>query len=158
MKKKLIAVVIALGTLTASAQIDNTANNNQDYRKSIDKSQRSNANVRATKMTEQMTQKLLLTEDQKTKILAINLNKAKKIDGILGIKDKSKQELMSYRKTIEQERENEFKSVLTLDQYEKWHHWKDEKKAELKKMRQNKKSKNKEIEVSESEVMDNMEN
>lgn len=160
MKKKLIAAVIALGALTVSAQSDNApnTNNNNNNRKHIDQSQRPDASTRAAKMTDHMTKRLLLTEDQKTKILAINLNKAKKIDGLFGITDKSKQELMFYRKTIEQERESELKTVLTLDQYEKWHQWKDEKKAELKKKRQDKKSKNKEKEVSESEVMDNMEN
>jgi Spy/CpxP family protein refolding chaperone len=158
MKKKLIAAVIVFGALTVSAQTDNATNSNQNNKKSINKSQRPDANARATKMTNQMAKKLFLTEDQKPKIQAINLDKAKKIDALRGITDKSKKELMAYRKTIEQERDNDLKNVLTLDQYEKWHQWKDEKKEELKKKMQNKKAKNKEEGVSESEVMDNMEN
>ncbi|MEO6904516.1 MAG: hypothetical protein ABI315_15400 [Bacteroidia bacterium] len=158
MKKKLIVAVMALGALTVSAQTDNAANNSQNNKKSIDKSQRPDANTRATKMTDQMTKKLLLTEDQKPKVLAINLDKAKKVDALRASTDKNKKELMTNRKAIEQERDTELKNVLTLDQYEKWHKWKDEKKEEMKKKMQDKKSKNNGEGTSDSQVMDNLEN
>ena len=159
MKKFFMVSVIALSALTVNAQSDNATAGKQHDKKSVDKGNRPDATTRATKITEHMAKKLILTAEQKPKVFNINLDKAKKIEALHTKSGADKKGLGKERKAIEQERDTELKGVLTLEQYEKWHKWKEEKKEELKKKRKDKKDKGKDNEdTSESEIMDNIEN
>jgi len=90
------------------------------------------ATERATRLTEFMTKKLLLTENQKRDVFNINLSKAKKIEALHAQKGKDKKALGAQRKAIEQERDAEFKRVLSVEQYDKWMKLKAEKKKNKK--------------------------
>ncbi len=64
----------------------------------------------AAKRTEMMTKNLSLNSEQVKKVKEINLDYARKMDGVSG----------SAWTKLDDERDAEFKKVLTADQYTKW--------------------------------------
>jgi periplasmic protein CpxP/Spy len=122
MKKIKIIMVAVIFSLAASAQNDPTAPAQGGNEKSHikEKGQNLDAVQRAAKLTERMAQQLQLTESQKKDILSINTDKAKRIDALRAAHGKEKKGLGTERKAIEQERDAEFKRVLSVEQYDKW--------------------------------------
>jgi periplasmic protein CpxP/Spy len=77
-----------------------------------------NAEEKARHQTERISKELELTESQKNKIMAINLDF-----------EKRKEAEMDARKKEQQKHQTEIQAVLTEDQKAKWAELKDERKA-----------------------------
>lgn len=84
---------------------------------------------RANGLTNRMTEKLGLTEDQKAKVYAINVDMAKKNDEIRHNTALTKEDRRAQLKANYLERKSQYKTVLTAEQFAKYESWEKEKKA-----------------------------
>lgn len=75
---------------------------------------------RARVQTERMVKDLGLSDEQKTKVEAINLKYAEKAQALRAERKAEPGEHKGEGKELMAERENEMKSVLTPEQFEKW--------------------------------------
>lgn len=96
------------------------------------KKERKTAEERATAMTEKMTTKLELTEDQKAQIQDINLGIAQKNDAIRSNTSLSREEKMKQMQENHQARDTMYQKVLTDEQYAKYQAWEKEKMEKMK--------------------------
>ncbi|MBL7890956.1 MAG: hypothetical protein JNL24_15485 [Bacteroidia bacterium] len=122
MKKIFLAVAIAIGAITAQAQEPPKHHKGQPH--NVDPV------AKAQKQTERMSAKLNFTEDQKTKINAINLDKNKQMKDVHDKFKDNKDMLHKERKRINKERALEIKKHLTTEQLQKWEELKKERKAQ----------------------------
>lgn len=121
MKKIIMIAITVVFSMTVNAQ--NSSSGRDGDKSKINhpgKPHQMDATQRATRLTEYMAKKLLLTEAQKKDVFNINLNKAKKIEALHAMKGADKKALGAQRKAIEQERDAELRRVLSVEQYEKW--------------------------------------
>ncbi|HEX5042453.1 MAG TPA: hypothetical protein VFV75_06080 [Candidatus Polarisedimenticolaceae bacterium] len=97
---------------------------------------------RAQALTARMKEKLALTDEQETKVAAINLRAAEAVDHATALPGAGRYDRFQSVKTAQATRDNELKGVLTQDQWKKYKKLKDELKdqvsamAELKKKQQ----------------------
>jgi periplasmic protein CpxP/Spy len=133
MKKVLMIITVAVLSITANAQKASSApaggKSKMDH---PDKGKHLDPTQRATKLTEFMTRKLLLSEAQKKDVFNINLDKAKRIEALHAENKIDKKDMMAKRKVIEQERDAEFRRVFSTEQYDKWIKLKEKKKKDKK--------------------------
>ncbi len=113
MKKLMIITVLAGMTMAAQAQ---------------DKAQRT-PEERAKMRTERLTKELELTPEQATKVQAINVKYADKVDEARKEREADRAEVRKEAKTMHDAHDAEMKAVLTADQYAKWTARKEEMKA-----------------------------
>lgn len=93
------------------------------------------AEQRAQKLTQYMTTTLNLTNDQQTKVLALNTSKAKQLDSIRA-KNKGNMEAgKTEAKTVISSYNTSLNAILTAEQKTKWDEIKKQKKAEFEKNR-----------------------
>ncbi len=82
--------------------------------------QRMSAEERAKNQTESMEKDLSLTADQKTKVQAINLDIAKKMDEQMQAASGDRDAMMAKMQELNTDRNNQLKAVLTDDQFKKY--------------------------------------
>jgi|GEM_PF-5117944 Spy/CpxP family protein refolding chaperone len=133
MKKLILAGAIAFGTLTVNAQSKSDSKGTSDKKGKTEKAEgekkRPDAETRAKKQTERMTNKLSLTEDQKAKVNTINIAKNKQVDAAFAAKKDEKDPVfVQERKRINKERYTEIRALLTPEQLEKLNQLKKAKK------------------------------
>jgi periplasmic protein CpxP/Spy len=157
MKKVLMIITAAVLSITANAQNASPApSGGKSKMDHPDKGKHLDPTQRATKLTEFLTKKLLLSEAQKKDVFNINLDKAKKIEALHAENGIDKKEMRAKRKVIEQERDAEFKRVFSTEQYDKWLKLKEKKKKDKKeKHEQNGNNKPKKIENENDKDDDN---
>ncbi|RFS21380.1 hypothetical protein DVR12_15890 [Chitinophaga silvatica] len=97
---------------------------------------------RADKITDKISHKLALNKDQIRQIYAINLDIVRRMDEVKANSELTNKERMTQFKTLDTERSQRFKSVLTPTQFKKWTDWemnkKDHLEAKMEKKRQRK--------------------
>jgi Spy/CpxP family protein refolding chaperone len=98
---------------------------------------------RANGLTNRMTEKLGLSEDQKAKIYAINLDMAKKNEAIRQNTALTKEDRRAQIKANYTERRTQYQSILTAEQFAKFEAWEKEKKAKRQENKGNGKGKGK---------------
>jgi Spy/CpxP family protein refolding chaperone len=95
------------------------------------------AKERAEMQTELIAEKLELTYDQKTKVYDINLSSALKMDKLKEIEDRT-QKFKQFR-TIQLEKDEQLKKVLTKEQFKKYKKFKAEIRKRIMEKRKEKK-------------------
>lgn len=114
MKKYILTLAIASAAIFAQAQNSTQPTSPEAPRQH----KHHDPNERATHLTERMAKELNLTDDQKAKVMTINLEAAKKNEALRsGGKDTTKR---GEHQKIEQERETKLKGVLTSEQFQKF--------------------------------------
>ncbi len=107
MKKLFVITVMFLATVSfATAQ--------QQQR------ERPSAEERAKTQTERLEKLVTLTADQKTKIQAINLDLAKKMDTQMQNNSGNREVMREKMQEIDKTRDAKYKEVLTADQFKKY--------------------------------------
>jgi len=86
---------------------------------------------RADKMSDKLDRRLNLSQQQDKDIHAINTDIAKRMEELKRNASLSKKDKMQQMKTLNEERSQRFKSVLTPDQYKKWNDWEMKKKEQM---------------------------
>ena len=81
---------------------------------------RPDANTRATNITERMTQALTLTDAEKPKVMAINLEKAKAMDANQVKNGKDQKAFEAEKTKVTLKWDTDLKGVLTAEQYTKF--------------------------------------
>jgi Spy/CpxP family protein refolding chaperone len=89
------------------------------------------AEERADKMSDKLDRRLNLTNDQDKKIHEINVDITRRIDAVKANTSLQKKDKMQQIKSLNEERGQRFKSVLTADQYKKWNDWEMQKKEKM---------------------------
>lgn len=117
MKKTLLLIAFIATGLIANAQGTTTAAK-QDA-KPVAKQQGPDASARAASNTDKMTTVLALTADQKPKVQAINLEKAKAMDANNQKNGKDAKALEAEKQKVIAKWETDLKAVLTADQFTK---------------------------------------
>ncbi len=100
--------------------------------------ERPNAEERAQRMTERMAEELGLDEEQKAKILAINLEAAQARDAQMEAAKEAREAMKKQRESMREEmkaQDERIKAVLTEEQAAKWEETKREKREDLEKRR-----------------------
>lgn len=116
MKKMIIATgIMAMMSLSTFAQQEN-------------RGEKSDPEERAKKMTERIASELELTEAQKSQVLAINIDYAKKRESEM----EARKAEMEARKKEQEAHEAKIEAVLTETQRAKWVELKDERKEHRK--------------------------
>lgn len=82
--------------------------------------QRPSAEERAKSQTERLEKLVTLTADQKTKIQAINLDLAKKMDDEMKNNQGNREAMRTKMQEIDKTRDAKYKEVLTEEQYKKY--------------------------------------
>ena len=118
MKKYIIALSIGLTSFVMNAQ-----NGQGDHKPD------------PQKQTAKMTTELGLSDDQKTKVLALNTEEAQKIE-TLRANNTDKKTFRAEKQKVEQDRETKLKVILTDDQFKKFLQVRAEQKEKRKEMRQ----------------------
>ena len=98
---------------------------------STGKRMRWSAEHRADKMSDKLDRRLNLTSQQDKDIHTINMDITRRMDAIKSNTSLSKKDKMQQAKTLNEERSQRFKSVLTPDQYKKWNDWEMKKKEQM---------------------------
>ena len=80
-------------------------------------------------MTERMSTRLGLSADQKAKIQALNLEKARKMSAFKERRANDRKKAVEEAKAYKQDWDKELKTILTTEQYTEWQKQKAEKKA-----------------------------
>jgi len=111
MKKIIIIALLIAGTGTAFAQSHKTTTS------ATPPSGRSISEQRATNETERMTMMLDLSKDQQTKVKAINLAAMTEMEHLRGISPEAGRDKA---KGIMEQRDKQYKTVLTEAQYKKY--------------------------------------
>ena len=94
---------------------------------------------RAQALTAKMKEKLALTEEQETKVAAINLRAAEAVDHATALPGAGRYDRFQSVKSAQAQRDNELKGVLTQDQWKKYKKLKDELKDQVSAMAELKK-------------------
>ncbi|NIG56900.1 hypothetical protein [Chitinophaga sp. Cy-1792] len=89
------------------------------------------AEGRADKMTDKISRELGLSKSQSKEIYAINLDIVRRIDTVKSSKTITQKERMLQYNSLNNERNQRFKTVLTATQYKKWTDWDLKKKEHL---------------------------
>lgn len=95
------------------------------------KKERWDAASKADKMSDKLYRELNLTKEQSKQIHDINENIARRRDESRKNTSLSARERMQQQQTLNAERSNRFKTVLTPAQYKKWNDWEMKKKEQL---------------------------
>ena len=111
MKKLIIIALLLAGTGSAFAQ------SNKNTTSATQPSGRSISEQRATNETERMTMMLDLSKDQQTKVKAINLAAMTEMEHLRG---KSPEASRDKARGIMEQRDKQYKTVLTEAQYKKY--------------------------------------
>jgi hypothetical protein len=128
MKKAILTIAIAVMGLTAAFAQDTT----KRARRAMPKM---TAEQRAEKVTSRLETQLSLTADQKTKIYAIELENAKKMDAWRSADQGDMKGKMKERKAAMDEQKTKIDAVLTADQKTKMDAFRAEAKEKGEKMR-----------------------
>lgn len=107
----------------SSAQVKDTSRNHQKGRWS--------AAGRADKMGDKLYRELNLTHQQDEQIHAINEDIIRRRDAINANKKLASKDRMQQLKTLNEERCQRFKTVLSPTQYKKWNDWEMKKREQL---------------------------
>lgn len=86
---------------------------------------------KADKLSDKLYRELDLTKEQSKKIYEINEDIARRRDEARKNPNLSPREQMQAEQTLNSERNDRFKSVLSPTQYKKWNDWEMKKKAQL---------------------------
>lgn len=86
---------------------------------------------RADKMSDKLDRRLNLSSQQDKDIHTINTDISQRMEAIKHNTALSKKDKMQQVKTLNEERSQRFKSVLTADQYKKWNDWELKKKEQM---------------------------
>ena len=89
------------------------------------------ATERAQALTAKMKEKLTLTDEQETKVAAINLRAAETVDHAVALPGAGRYDRFQSVKAAQAKRDNELKGVLTQDQWKKYKKLKDELKDQV---------------------------
>ncbi|SEW56074.1 hypothetical protein [Chitinophaga arvensicola] len=119
-------------TTTTYAQVKDTTVNGKG---------RWTAEGRADKITDKISHKLNLNKDQEKKILVINQDIVRRMDAVKNDPSLSKKDRMTQFKSLDSERSQRFKTVLTPTQYKKWNDWEMNKKEHLEQKMEKKRTK-----------------
>ncbi|WP_145854327.1 hypothetical protein [Pedobacter suwonensis] len=128
MKKAILTVAIAVMGLTATFAQDTT----KHARRAMPKM---TAEQRAEKVTSRLEKQLNLTADQKSKIYAIELENAKKLEAWRSADKGDMKGKMKERKAAMDEQKSKIDAVLTADQKTKMDAFRAEAKERVEKMR-----------------------
>lgn len=90
-----------------------------------------NASAKADKLSDKIDKELNLTREQDKKIHAINNDISVRRDAIKHDSTMQKKVKAQKIKSLDEERSQRFKVVLTPDQYKKWNDWEMKKKEKL---------------------------
>ena len=93
--------------------------------------QRQTPEESAKAYTERMETLLTLTAAQKTKIQAINLDLAKQMNAQFQSNQGNREAMLAAMQAIEKKRDDQYKPVLTADQYKKYLVDKEERRKEM---------------------------
>lgn len=127
MKKQIFVWVLAALTLTGTATTTVQA---QHRKPATDKPGKNKTpEERAQVMTERMSTHLSLSADQKAKVQALNLEKARKMSAIKEKRANDRKKTVEEAKAYQQDWDKELKTILTTDQYAEWQKQKSEMKA-----------------------------
>jgi len=85
---------------------------------------------RAKRNTDMLASKLNLSDDQKTKVMAINMEQAARVDSLMKASTDMKAN-RSVIKGIRQETNAKIKAVLTADQKKQYEAWQEEMKSKM---------------------------
>jgi len=97
--------------------------------------QRQTPEESAKAYTERMEKLLTLTADQKNKIQAINLDLAKQMNAQFQNNQGDREAMRSAMQAIEKKRDEQYKPVLTADQFKKYLADKEERQKEMERRR-----------------------
>ncbi|SHN01628.1 hypothetical protein [Chitinophaga sp. CF418] len=86
---------------------------------------------RANKMSDKLDRRLNLSNQQDKDIHTINTDITRRMEEIKHNTTLSKKDKMQQVKTLNEERSQRFKSVLTPEQYKKWNDWEMKKKEQM---------------------------
>lgn len=86
---------------------------------------------KADKMSDKLYRELNLTKEQNKKIHDINEDISRRRDAAKKDTAIKSRDMMKFRQTLDAERNNRFKTVLTPAQYKKWNDWELKKKEHL---------------------------
>ncbi|GAA4205723.1 hypothetical protein GCM10022289_25620 [Pedobacter jeongneungensis] len=128
MKKAILTIAIAVMGLTAAFAQDTTKHARRPMPKMT-------AEQRADKVTARLEKQLSLTADQKTKIYAIELENAKKMDTWRSADQGDRKGKMKERKAAMDEQKAKIDAVLTADQKTKMDAFRAEAREKGEKMR-----------------------
>lgn len=109
MKKAILTIAIAVMGFTAAFAQDSTKRNRKPMPKMT-------VEQRAAKATDRLEKQLSLTADQKTKIYAIELENAKKMESRRSAEQKVMKEKMTERKAEMDAQKAKVNSILTAEQ------------------------------------------
>lgn len=134
MKTLLIAAAVLLsGTMFAQENSEKKKKEHSEEHKGAgehkENHEHKSPDERANGLTNKMTEKLGLSEDQKAKVYAINVDMAKKNDEIRHNTALTKEDRRAQLKANYLERKSQYKTVLTAEQFAKYESWEKEKKA-----------------------------
>jgi len=130
MKKYLISVSCMLLCLLFGINSTSLAQT-KPHAKDTTKKKHWTAEERADKMSDKLDRRLNLSNDQDKKIHEINTDITRRIDAVKANTSLQKKDKMQQIKTLNAERSQRFKSVLTADQYKKWNDWEMQKKEKM---------------------------
>ena len=97
------------------------------------KRERMSAEERAQKITDKMKTEFKLSDEQTRKIASVNLEKAKEIDQLREENKDQREEMKAKLKAIHEEREQEYKAILSSEQFAAYTKKKEERKEKMKK-------------------------
>jgi hypothetical protein len=86
---------------------------------------------RADKMSDKLDRRLNLSKQQDRDIHTINTDISQRMEAIKRNTTLSKKDKVQQVKTLNEERNQRFKSVLTAEQYKKWNDWELKKKEQM---------------------------
>ena len=89
------------------------------------------AEERAQRLTDRMKEKLGLTEEQASKIAEINLRTAKQNDAAFGASGADRRESLRQVRAANEQRDKEFKKILTGEQWKQYEQMREEMKEEV---------------------------
>ena len=119
MKKLFVICMMLVATITfATAQQGQGQGQRQGQGQGM--GQRQTAEERAKSQTERVVKLLTLTADQKTKIQAIELELAKKMDTLRQNSQGDREGMRTAMEEINKTRDTKYKAVLTADQFKKY--------------------------------------
>ncbi|WP_295116767.1 hypothetical protein [uncultured Chitinophaga sp.] len=115
----LVVFMLVLSSLPGQAQ---DAPKNKEHK---------SASAKADKLSDKIDKELNLSTEQNKKIHAINQDIGLRRDAIKRDSTIDKKQRLTKVKTLDAERSQRFKTVLTAEQYKKWNDWEMKKKEKL---------------------------
>jgi len=128
MKKAILTLAIAVMGLTAAFAQDTTRRERKPMPKLT-------AEQRAERFTSRLEKQLSLTADQKTKIYAIELENAKKMDAFRSADQTERKEKMKQGKAVMEQQKAKIDAILTAEQKTKMEAFRAEAKEKGRNMR-----------------------